>query len=53
MAVDEDNPVSVEPKRLLGWSGRLLPSTRGRGTAPYGAAAPRLTFKGRGVVLVI
>ncbi len=52
VAVDEDNPVSVEPSRLLGWSGRLLPSTRGKGTAPYGAAAPRLTFKGRGVVLL-
>jgi uncharacterized protein (AIM24 family) len=52
IAVEEDHPVSVEPSRLLGWSGRLLPTTRGKDTAPYGALAPPLSFRGQGVVLI-
>ncbi len=41
----------VDPPRLVGWTGRLFP-TGGRGTAPYSVAAPRLVFRGDGVVLV-
>jgi len=52
MAVDEDSEVAVEPRRLIGWSGRLLPEARGRNTAPYNAAGPPLSFRGSGVVLV-
>jgi uncharacterized protein (AIM24 family) len=52
VSVAEDHPVSVEPSRLLGWSGRLLPTTRGKGTAPYGVLAPPLSFRGEGVVLI-
>jgi len=52
VAVDENTPVSVDAARLVGWSGRLLPSTRRSGTVPYGAVAPPLSFRGDGVVLV-
>ncbi|MEM7609857.1 MAG: hypothetical protein AAF411_31305, partial [Myxococcota bacterium] len=41
----------VEPRRLIGWSGRLFPSG-GHGTAPYAAVAPRLVLRGEGHVLI-
>jgi len=47
----EGHEVRVDGTRLIGWAGRLFPDA-GRGTAPYSAAAPRLAFKGTGVVLL-
>lgn len=49
--VREGEEVRVDPGRLLGWCGRLFPSAQ-RGTAPYSVAAPRLVFRGDGVILI-
>ncbi|MDH5490915.1 MAG: tetratricopeptide repeat protein [Myxococcales bacterium] len=49
--VQEKSEVRVDPARLLGWIGRLFPSAP-KGTAPYSAAAPKLAFRGSGVVLI-
>lgn len=51
LRVRDGEEVHVDPARLVGWVGRLFPSARG-GTAPYSAAAPPLSFRGEGVVLV-
>lgn len=51
IVVAEGEEVRVDPRCLLGWAGRLFPNAGG-GTAPYAAAAPRLVFKGDGVVLL-
>ncbi|MEO0326225.1 MAG: hypothetical protein AAF447_24965, partial [Myxococcota bacterium] len=51
LPVSAGEPLMVQPDRVLGWSGRLFPAPR-RGTAPYGATAPRLAFRGEGAVLV-
>ncbi len=49
--VQEGEEVRVDPGRILGWCGRLFPSAQ-RGTAPYSVAAPRLVFRGEGVILI-
>lgn len=49
--VHEGEEVRVDPGRLLGWCGRLFPSAKG-GTEPYSVGAPRLVFRGDGVVLL-
>lgn len=51
LRVKEGDEVRVVPDRLVGWIGRLFPSVP-TGTAPYSAAAPKLAFRGDGVVLV-
>jgi hypothetical protein len=53
MSLGEGDEIFVTPDALVGWTGRLLPRGRsGRGTAPYGASAPPLSFRGEGVVIV-
>lgn len=53
LPVAEGEEVRVVPSSLVGWTGRLLPrGPRARGTAPYGANAPALAFRGEGVVMV-
>ncbi|MFW6067118.1 MAG: tetratricopeptide repeat protein [Myxococcota bacterium] len=51
MRVEERQEVRVDPNRLVGWTGRLLP-TNSRGTLPYAATAPPLAFRGEGTVFV-
>lgn len=51
VSVDEGQELRVDPARLAGWVGRLFPSAA-RGTAPYAALAPQLTFRGTGAVLL-
>lgn len=50
--VTEGQETRVDPRRLVGWVGRLFPSAP-RGTAPYSAAAPRLIFRGAGTLFVM
>jgi uncharacterized protein (AIM24 family) len=51
VAVREGEETRVDPARVLGWTGRLLPTTA-RGTLPYAATAPPLAFRGEGMVLL-
>lgn len=51
LRVSDGDEVRVVPDRLVGWVGRLFPSVPS-GTAPYSATAPKLAFRGDGVVLV-
>lgn len=49
--VEEGQEVRVDPARLVGWTGRLLPGAS-RGTLPYAATAPPLSFRGEGTVVL-
>ncbi|MFW5875581.1 MAG: tetratricopeptide repeat protein [Myxococcota bacterium] len=49
--VEEGQEVRVDPAHLVGWTGRLLPGAS-RGTLPYAATAPPLSFRGEGTVVL-
>jgi hypothetical protein len=51
LPVEEGTEVRVDPARLVGWTGRLLPGAS-RGTLPHAATAPPLSFRGEGTVLL-
>jgi uncharacterized protein (AIM24 family) len=51
LPVEDGTEVRVDPSRLIGWTGRLLPGAS-RGTLPYAATAPPLSFRGEGTVLL-
>ena len=52
VSVADGQELRVDPRRLVGWVGRLFPAAA-RGTAPYAALAPQLTFRGDGAVLMV
>lgn len=51
ISVFEGESVYVDPRSLVGWTGRLFPRAQ-RGTAPYAALAPDLVFRGEGAILL-